>query len=57
MLLEVLDTGGTWSIARVLASNVRFEQSHLAQCDFPRRHDRDSRGNLGETTLDTDNAK
>ncbi len=48
MLLETLDTGGVWSIARGLARNVRSYTSHLAQCDLPRRNDLDGRGNLSE---------
>jgi Fic family protein len=51
MLLEVLDTGGIWSIARGLARNVRSYKSHLAQCDLPRRNDLDGRGNLREEGL------
>ena len=51
MLLEVLDTGGIWSIARGLARNVRSYKSHLAQCDLPRRNDLDGRGNLSEENL------
>ncbi len=48
MLLETLDTGGVWSIARGLARNVRSYTSHLTQCDLPRRNDLDGRGNLSE---------
>lgn len=48
MLLETLDTGGVWSIARGLARNVRSYKSHLAECDLPRRNDLDGRGNLSE---------
>ena len=51
MLLEVLDTGGVWSIARGLARNVREYKSHLAACDQPRRNDLDGRGNLSEEGL------
>jgi Fic family protein len=51
MLLEVLGTGGIWSIARGLARNVRSYKSHLAQCDVPRRNDLDGRGNLSEEGL------
>jgi Fic family protein len=32
MLLEALDTGGIWSIARGLARNVNSYKSHLAAC-------------------------
>jgi len=51
MLLETLDTGGVWSIARGLARNVRSYKSHLAACDLPRRYDLDGRGNLSEEEL------
>lgn len=51
MLLEVLDTGGVWSIARGLARNVRSYKSHLAACDLPKRNDLDGRGNLSEEEL------
>lgn len=51
MLLEALDTGGVWSIARGLARNVRSYKSHLAACDQPRRNDLDGRGHLSEEGL------
>ena len=51
MLLEALDTGGVWSIARGLARNVRSYKSHLAACDLKRRNDLDGRGSLGEEEL------
>jgi len=51
MLLEALDTGGVWSIARGLARNVGSYKSHLAACDLPRRNDLDGRGNLSEENL------
>ncbi len=51
MLLDALDTGGVWSIARGLARNVRNYKSHLAACDMPRRNDLDGRGNLSEEAL------
>lgn len=51
MLLEALDTGGVWSIARGLARNVRAYKSHLAACDMPRRNDLDGRGHLSEEGL------
>jgi Fic family protein len=50
-LLETLDTGGVWSIARGLARNVGSYKSHLAECDQPRRNDLDGRGNLSEEAL------
>jgi Fic family protein len=51
MLLEALDTGGVWSIARGLARNDRSYKSHLAECDLSRRNDLDGRGNLSEEGL------
>ena len=51
MLMEALDTGGAWSIARGLARNVRSYKSHLAACDLSRRNDLDGRGNLSEEEL------
>jgi Fic family protein len=51
MLLETLDTGGIWSIARGLARNVDTYKQHLAACDAPRQGDRDGRGNLSEEAL------
>jgi Fic family protein len=50
-LLETLDTGGIWSVARGLARNVAAYKSHLANCDRPRRNDLDGRGNLSEEAL------
>ena len=51
VLLETLDTGGIWSIARGLARNVGTYKRHLAACDLPRRNDLDGRGNLSEEAL------
>jgi len=51
MLLEALDTGAVWSIARGLARNVEAYKSHLAACDLTRRNDLDGRGHLSEETL------
>src|SRR5262249_24337626 len=51
MLLEALDTGGVWSVARGLARNVEAYKRHLADCDSPRRNDLDGRGNLSEEAL------
>ena len=51
MLLETLDTGGVWSIARGLARNVGAYKLHLTACDSPRRNDLDGRGNLSEEAL------
>jgi Fic family protein len=51
MLLETLDTGGIWSIARGMARNVAAYKSRLAECDLPRRNDLDGRGSLSEEAL------
>ena len=51
ILLDTLDTGGIWSIARGLARNVSSYKQHLANCDLPRRNDLDGRGNLSEEAL------
>src|SRR5712691_11898310 len=51
MLLEALDTGALWSIARGLARNVAAYKAHLAACDLTRRNDLDGRGHLCEETL------
>jgi len=50
-LLETLDTGGVWSIARGLARNVEAYKRHLANCDLERRNDLDGRGALSEEAL------
>ena len=51
MLLNTLDTGGVWSIARGLARNEKKYKGHLAECDLQRRNDLDGRGNLSEEAL------
>ena len=51
MLLETLDTGAVWSVARGLARNVEAYKGHLAACDRTRRNDLDGRGNLSEEAL------
>jgi len=51
ILLDTLDTGGIWSIARGLARNVQSYKAHLADCDLPRRNDLDGRGHLSEEAL------
>jgi Fic family protein len=51
MLLETLDTGAVWSVARGLARNVEDYKRHLADCDSPRRNDLDGRGALSEEAL------
>jgi Fic family protein len=50
-LLEALDTGAVWSVARGLARNVESYKAHLAACDVIRRGDLDGRGHLSEETL------
>lgn len=50
-LLEALDTGGVWSVARGLARRVADYKSHLAACDLERRNDLDGRGHLSEEAL------
>lgn len=47
-LLEALDTGCLWSVARGLARQVREYKTHLAACDQQRRNDLDGRGHLSE---------
>jgi len=51
MLLESLDTGGVWSVARGLARNVEAYKRRLADADGPRRNDLDGRGSLSEEAL------
>ena len=51
ILLDLLDTGGVWSIARAFGRNVAAYKSHLAACDLQRRNDLDGRGNLSEEEL------
>ena len=51
MMLESLDTGGVWSIARGFGRNVSAYKDHLMACDLPRRNDLDGRGNLSEEAL------
>lgn len=51
MLLETLDTGAVWSVARGLARNVEAYKGHLAACDQVRRNDLDGRGHLSEESL------
>ena len=50
-LLEKLDTGGIWSVARGLARNARTYKKLLAECDQSRRNDLDGRGHLSEEAL------
>ena len=51
VLLQTLDTGAVWSVARGLARQVDRYKSHLAACDLGRRNDLDGRGNLSEESL------
>jgi Fic family protein len=51
MLLDALDTGGIWSIARGLARNEAQYKALLTACDAQRRNDLDGRGNLSEEAL------
>ena len=51
VLLEALDTGGIWSVARGLARNVDAYKGHLMNCDSPRRNDLDGRGTRSEEAL------
>ena len=50
-MLEALDTGAVWSIARGLARKVDEYKEHLAACDQTKRNDLDGRGNLSEENL------
>ncbi|MES1991384.1 MAG: Fic family protein [Pseudomonadota bacterium] len=50
-LLNILNTGALWSLARGLARNVDAYKTHLAECDLTRRNDLDGRGNLSEEAL------
>jgi Fic family protein len=51
VLLDVLDTGALWSVARGLARNEPAYKGHLAACDASRRNDLDGRGDLSEEAL------
>jgi Fic family protein len=51
VLLDALDTGGIWSVARGLARSESSYKGHLAACDSPRRNDLDGRGALSEEAL------
>lgn len=50
-LLDTLETGSVWSIARGLARNGQGYKTHLANCDLPRRNDLDGRGSRSEEAL------
>jgi Fic family protein len=51
MMLDALDTGAVWSVARGLARNVEEYKKLLANCDLPRCNDLDGRGTLSEEAL------
>ncbi len=51
ILLETLETGGVWSIARGLARNESAYKNKLMACDTERRNDLDGRGHLSEDAL------
>ena len=51
MLLEALDTGGVWSIARGLARDKSRYRQLLMACDLTCRNDLDGRGMLSEEAL------
>lgn len=51
MLLESLDSGGIWSVARGLARTESAYKGHLAACDLERRNDLDGRGDRSEEAL------
>ena len=50
-MLDMLDTGAVWSVARGLARNVQNYKTLLNNCDLPRRNDLDGRGTLSEEAL------
>jgi Fic family protein len=50
-LLDTLDTGAIWSVARGFARNVEAYKGHLAACDQTRQNDLDGRGHLSEENL------
>jgi len=51
MVLELLDSGAVWSVARGLARRVGDYKRLLANCDLARRNDLDGRGTLSEEAL------
>ena len=51
VLLDALNSGGVWSVARGLARSVATYKEHLASCDAPRRNHLDGRGPLSEEAL------
>jgi len=51
MMLDMLDTGAVWSVARGLARRADDYKTILANCDQTRRNDLDGRGTLSEEAL------
>lgn len=51
VLMEHLDTGGVWSVARGLARNEEEYKRRLMACDGPRRGGLDGQGQLSEEAL------
>jgi Fic family protein len=51
VMMETLETGSVWSVARGLARNVVRYKELLANCDQTRRNDLDGRGTLSEEAL------
>lgn len=51
MILDMVDTGAVWSIARGLARRVAEYKALISNCDLPRRNDLDGRGTLSEEAL------
>ena len=51
MMLDMLDSGAVWSVARGLARRVSDYKALLANCDQTRRNDLDGRGTLSEEAL------
>jgi Fic family protein len=51
MMLDLLDTGAVWSVARGLARRADDYKRLLANCDLTRRNDLDGRGTLSEEAL------
>jgi len=50
-MLDMLDTGAVWSVARGFARRVSDYKALLANCDRTRRNDLDGRGTLSEEAL------
>lgn len=51
LLLDVLDTGGVWSVARGFSGSSQEYKLKLQDCDSAHRGDLDGRGNLSESAL------